>query len=220
MYRFVKIKGYKHWLLYADSTVEKPINLFKFNNFYYHLLVKINGIVLFKRNGNYIIYNKQLIIKAKLFANFPYDDGTFEIGDIPFNKGKKMTEYLTPEQIQKIQKTQFVTGVNVGENNVCWKGGVQHMTKDCAYINTGANERVRRPKMVYEREIGELPKGFVIVHKNSNKDDDSPDNLLAISRGDLMKLNSPKDLTTMEDLIEKYFKLEEEVKLNNIISNE
>ena len=70
--------------------------------------------------------------------------------------------------------------------------GVQKVKNDCAYLSVGANQRVRRPRKVYEENFGKIPKGFVVIHKDGDKDNDSPDNLEAISRGELMKRNNPK----------------------------
>jgi hypothetical protein len=136
------------------------------------------------------------------------NNGQFEKGHVPFNKGKTLEEYVSTESLEKIKQTQFKKGVYTLENHKSWKGGVQFNKNDCVYVSTGTNERVRRPKAVYEKHFGEVPKGFVIIHKNKNKDDDEPENLLAISRGDLMKLNSNKTPITMDELIEKYSKEE------------
>ena len=117
--------------------------------------------------------------------------GQFKKGSVPHNKGKNLEDYLTPEQIEEIKKTQF-TSENFGENHSCWKGGVQKMKDDCVHLWEGKNKRVRRPRKVYEDHYGKIPKGYVIYHIDGNKDNDDPENLEAIPRKELLRRNKKK----------------------------
>lgn len=118
------------------------------------------------------------------------DKTTFKKGHTPHNKGRRLEDYVAPEGIEKMKETQFKAGEeHQGENHVSWKGGVQQMTKDCAYVWSGNKQRIRRPRMVYEEHFGEVPKGHVIFHKDGDKDNDAPENLEAITRAELMRRN-------------------------------
>jgi hypothetical protein len=111
------------------------------------------------------------------------NDGRFKKGSTPWNKGKK--------DFRPSPETEFKSGENhTGDKHPSWKGGVQKFKNDCAYIWTGNGKRVRRPRAIYEANFGPIPKGFVIVHKDGNKDNDHPLNLEAISRAENMKRNS------------------------------
>lgn len=114
---------------------------------------------------------------------------SFKKGHIPHNKGKKLQDYISPEAIDKIKKTQFKEGVNTGEEHPTWSGGIQKMTNDCVHVWTGTNQRVRRPRKNYIDVYGPIPKGFVIFHKDGNKDNDHYTNLEAILRAELLKRN-------------------------------
>lgn len=116
-------------------------------------------------------------------------DNKFKIGNTPHNKGKKASEYLSIETIEKIAQTQFTTDQNTGEKHPCWKGGIQNPTKDCVLIWDGNGKRKRRPKAIYEENFGPVPKGHVIYHLDGIKKNDHPDNLIAITRGELLRLN-------------------------------
>lgn len=119
--------------------------------------------------------------------------GSFKKGNVPHNKGKKLTEYLDESKVEKIKKTQFRKGQTAGEKSSNWKGGVQQMKHDCVYIYDGVNKRKRRPRAVYEAEFGPIPEGYVIYHLDGDKDNDDPYNLEAISRAELVKRNRSKN---------------------------
>ena len=88
-------------------------------------------------------------------------------------------------------KTSFKKGECVGEKSHSWGGGIQKAGADCTYLWAGANVRLRRPRVVYEKHFGVIPKGFIIAHKDKNKDNDAPENLEAISRAENMRRNAP-----------------------------
>lgn len=111
--------------------------------------------------------------------------GQFVKGMVPWNKGIKGI-HLSPE-------TEFKKGQFAGEKNASWKGGVQNPKSDCAYISTGENERIRRPKMIFENHFGKLPKGYLIFHKDGDNKNDAIDNLEAITRAELLKRNRAKN---------------------------
>ena len=121
------------------------------------------------------------------------NSGSFKKGQVPPNKGKKIEEYLTREQISRMEKTQFKEGELVAEKAFNWKGGVQEMTNDCVHVYDGVGKRKRRPRKIYEENFGAIPKGYIIFHRDGNKDNDSPENLEAISRAELVKRNKAKN---------------------------
>lgn len=109
-------------------------------------------------------------------------NGTFKKGHLPWNLGLKGI-HLNPE-------TEFKKGQFIGEQHPSWKGGEQVNKNDCVYLHTGANERVRRPRKVYEDSNGKIPKGWILYHLDGDRYNDDLDNLIAIPRAVLMMLNS------------------------------
>ena len=106
--------------------------------------------------------------------------GQFTKDHIPWNKGK---------DFNPSPKTQFSSGENhLGENHPSWKGGVQTMSNDCIYL-WKKGERIRRPRKIYEDNFGSIPLGYVVIHKDGNRYNDSPANLEAISRAENLKRN-------------------------------
>jgi len=108
--------------------------------------------------------------------------GQFVKGMTTWNKGMKGLRH-SPD-------TEFKEGEFVGESHPSWKGGVQICKNDCAYLWDGANKRKRRPRAVWEEHNGTLPERMVIIHLNGDKHDDDISNLKAITRAELLKLNS------------------------------
>jgi hypothetical protein len=109
---------------------------------------------------------------------------TFKKGHSAWNKGVKGI-HLSP-------KSEFKKGQFTGNTHPSWKGGVQENKNDCVYIYTGVNNRVRRPKKIYEDFCGDVPKGWIIYHIDKNKHNDSLDNLIAIPRAILVMLNAKR----------------------------
>lgn len=108
--------------------------------------------------------------------------GTFEKGHKPWNKNLK--------GIHLNKDTEFKKGQLAGEKNYNWGGGVQAMTKDAVYLYDGVNKRIRRPKKVFEESGGVIPKGWILYHVDKIKHNDDLDNLIAIPRAILIKLNN------------------------------
>ncbi len=115
--------------------------------------------------------------------------GCFPKGHIPHNKGKKLEEYVSPEKIEKLKKTQFKPGQKAGSKNNTWKGGVQSPKNDCTYLYQGINKRKRRPRIIWEEHYGKIPDGYVIYHIDGNRYNDDISNLECISRKELVKRN-------------------------------
>lgn len=108
--------------------------------------------------------------------------GKFNKGDVPWNKG--LSGFNPSPQ------TQFKSGENhVGENHPSWKGGVQVVKNDCVHVWIGNKERQRRPKVIWEKTNGKLPKGYVLYHIDGDRYNDDISNLEAITRAELLKRN-------------------------------
>lgn len=113
--------------------------------------------------------------RAKALAN------CFKKGQEAWNKGIK-GQHMSPE-------TEFKEGELVGDIHPSWKGGTQKPKNDCAYLWSGANKRIRRPKAVWEARYGKLPVGYIIYHIDGDKDNDEITNLIPITRADLIRIN-------------------------------
>jgi hypothetical protein len=109
----------------------------------------------------------------------------FKKGNRPWNKGLK--------EIHMHPDTEFKNDQYVGESHPSWKGGVQTMKADGVYLWAGKNNRVRRSRKVYKDTYGEIPRGYVIYHIDGDNFNDSPSNLEAICRSELLRRNASKN---------------------------
>lgn len=137
------------------------------------------------------------------------NDGCFKPGNVPHNKGKKLIDYASVKSIWKIQGTQFKKGETAGDKSNNWKGGIQTIKNDVVHLYTGINKRVRRPKKVYEDAHGKMPKNWVIYHLDGVMHNDHIDNLIAIPRAILMKINANRINVNYHELkteVENYLK--------------
>jgi len=110
------------------------------------------------------------------------EKGQFVKGLTTWNKGMKGLR-VSPQ-------TEFKRGELVGESHPAWKGGVQKPINDCAYLWDGKNKRKRRPRAIWEEYNGTLPEGYVIIHLDRDRYNDDISNLKAITRKELLEINT------------------------------
>lgn len=148
--------------------------------------------------GIYVVRNKAHnlgLIKSKEFrsmtgkkaSNNPKTIATrFSKGHVSENKGKKQTEYMSAEAIEKTKSTRFQNGI------------IPHNTKEIGYerindegyiyIKTELRERGKlKHRVVWEQHNGKIPKGFNIQFKDGNRQNCNIDNLYIISRSEQLK---------------------------------
>lgn len=138
---------------------------------------------------NDLVIPKEVIEKRKL-------DNRKKKGDVPFNKGRRQKDYMTPEAIEKTKKTRFKKGNEPYNTNY---NGHERVTKD-GYVEM----RIMKGKYVlkhlynWEKINGKLPKSHCLLCIDGNKENTNPDNWKLISRIENMYRNSkhnyPKEI--------------------------
>lgn len=118
--------------------------------------------------------------------------GWFQKGREPGNKGRKQSEYCSPEALEASRKTQFRKGNHpVNEMQI----GAISTTRDGYLIRkksmTGSQwERWEfLHRAVWEEHNGPIPEGMTVVFLNGDKKDVRIDNLMLISRGELSTMS-------------------------------
>ena len=122
------------------------------------------------------------------FVNGSY----FHKGSKPFNKGKRMAEYVSPEKIANIKTTQFRKG-HAPQNTLYDNAVVKRRDKTgitYLYIRVKKAEWVPLQRYIWQQEFGTIPDGYNIVFKDRNTFNCNLDNLELVSNADLMLRNS------------------------------
>ena len=115
-------------------------------------------------------------------------DATFDKGATPWNKGKKGLWFKGAENTWFKKGHEPTTKKPIGSIYEPPKEDRQILIK---VNDTGVrkNDWIPLSHAVYTKHYGEVPKGHAVIHKNKNNRDFTPENLQAISRGDLAKVN-------------------------------
>lgn len=116
--------------------------------------------------------------------------GRFEKGHIPANKGKKM-----PKEIyEKCKGTMFKQGSI--PPNILPVGTEKKLADGYIWVKTNDLQRakkkeswIQKHRAIYEKHYGEIPKEHVVIFLDRNRENFDPENLAAIKRSELARLN-------------------------------
>lgn len=125
-------------------------------------------------------------------------DSRIKKGNIPANKGKKASEYLSAEALASIARTQFPKGSvppnlkPVGYERINVEGYIE------IKVAEGMHQFRLKHRVVWEQHHGPIPRGSNVQFRDGNRQNCDISNLYLISREDQMKHNSyhnwPKEL--------------------------
>lgn len=120
-------------------------------------------------------------------------ESRFKKGDIPINKGKKQSEYMTPETIERTKATRFKKG-NVPHNTYS-RNGVIVERKDTTgrlykYIRVAKGKWELLHRVIWQEAHGPIPSDHVVVFIDGNSTNTTIDNLELISMQENMLRNS------------------------------
>lgn len=94
----------------------------------------------------------------------------FKKGSVPFNKGKKMTEWMSPENIEKSRKGCFKKGsvphntLPIGSERISTDGYIEIKVKHSNDLNHTENYEFKH-RVLWQQHNGPIPEGMVIVIK-------------------------------------------------------
>jgi len=131
----------------------------------------------------------------------------FQKGNIPFNKGKKWSEYMSPEGREILKATQFKKG-NINHKNT-FDGNVtiRRDSKGYYYKQIRLSKSVwqKYHQYIWEQVNGKIPDGMLVVFKDKDTMNCNIENLELISRKENMERNTihryPKELITTIKLL-------------------
>lgn len=125
--------------------------------------------------------------------------GRFSKNHIPFNKGKNGKEYLTEKALEGMKKTQFKLGQTPVNHRIL---GSERINVD-GYIEIKTAEPNKwrlKHQVVWEENNGSIPKGYAVIFGDRNKNNLDINNLILVSRKQLLTLNRYKLIHADVDL--------------------
>jgi hypothetical protein len=118
-------------------------------------------------------------------------------GDVPFTKGKKQSEYMSQEAIERTKATRFKKGNTPLNTNSIGNGAIvlrknKHGRK-YKYIRTKLSVWELYHRILWEKEKGEIPANHVVAFKDGNSENAVIENLELITMSENMYRNSKEN---------------------------
>lgn len=110
----------------------------------------------------------------------------FSKGHEPFNKGKKMR----PATRRKIQSTFFKKGQK--PHNTKWDGYERVNADGYTEVRIADRVFIGKHRLLWEQHHGQVPKGMCVIFADGDKTNFNLENLVCVSRGELVTLNKNK----------------------------
>lgn len=131
-------------------------------------------------------------------------------GCVPFNKGKKQTEFMSKEAIERSKATRFKKG-NIPHNTKSADGEIS-IRKDSSgrfykHIRLEKSVWELYHRFLWEQERGAIPNDMILAFKDGNSMNVTIENLEIISKEENMyrnsKMNYPKEIIPSMVLVNK-----------------
>lgn len=134
----------------------------------------------------------QLEIPAEIRAQ-RYKTGQFRKGQAPANKGKKQTEFMSPEAIARTAATRFVKGREPHNTNeigeVVIRKRIDRNEPAYKWIKTSTG-MVMLHHYNWTQANGPIPKGYILAFKSGDTMNCEVENLMLITREQNMQRNT------------------------------
>ena len=140
---------------------------------------------------NLSITGKQMSAWRKNWGIVSGVDTRFQKGKAPFNKGKKQSEFMSQEQIERTKATRFQKG-QVPKN---YKPvGTETLSSD-GYIRIKVQDHGEwhqrwhlKHKILFEKEYGPVPEDMVLTFLDGDPSNVTLDNLIFITRAEHIEM--------------------------------
>ncbi|MCI6191209.1 MAG: HNH endonuclease [Clostridium sp.] len=145
--------------------------------------------------------------------------GQFQKGNISHNKGKKQSEYMTKEAIERTKATRFKKGNRPSNYRPV---GSERITKD-GYIEVKVadpNKWETKNKIVYKQHFGDIPKGYNVIYADGNKLNNDINNLILVSNSELLIANRNHLIYNNKELTESGILISKVIDKTNKVKNE
>ena len=134
----------------------------------------------------------------------------FQKGYVSPNKGKKLTEFMSPEGIEASKKTRYQKGNqphNIKANDGVIVDRVDSDGRNYRYIRLSKAKWVPLHRHLWEQAYGPIPENHIIIFKDNNTENAVLENLKCMSKAENMlrnsKYNYPEQIIPSMVLINK-----------------
>lgn len=187
----------------------------------YYSDTPMDDMIAYLKISKRAIHNKANVLGLRkslslIAATARSNPGRFRKGHIPSNKGKRQSEYMTADAIERTKATRFKKGhlphntKQVGHERICSKDGYVYIKVE------GSRKMVLKHRLVWERHHGAIPKGYNVQFKDGNRQNCDISNLYLISRQEQLSTQNGmyrypveiqktiRNLSTLKKRIRKY----------------
>jgi predicted transcriptional regulator len=139
---------------------------------------------------------REIIVKKK-------QDSYYKKGNISYNKGKKQSEYMSAEAIERCKKGQYKKGNQPHNTLPDYKEVIRKdkSGKEYVMIKLPGQKLQLKQRYIYQTHIGIIPENHKVCFRDRNTQNFDLSNLELISNNDLMRKNSlhnyPKEITEL-----------------------
>lgn len=138
----------------------------------------------------------------------------FKPGNVPYNKGKRLCDVMSPESIQRTCATRFKPG-QAAHN--AYPIGYESVNKD-GYVMVkveNGKRMIMKHRWVWVQNFGSIPSGYIIRFRDGDRKNCTPSNLYLMSRADnarqmvlslspeTRRIRNEKRNATMREIIRK-----------------
>lgn len=161
----------------------------------HYLATNINQMsIAIRRSETYVkgaMKRLGLIQSVELMERFK-QESYIKPGNVPFNKGKKQTEFMSKEMIRRTKATRFKVGDRI--HNEEYDGALSFRLdktgRPYVFIRLAKAKWALLQVYVWECTYGPIPPGHVIAFKDGNSMDCTLENLKLLTRKENMLRNS------------------------------
>lgn len=136
-----------------------------------------------------------------------------------WNKGKKQSDYMTAEQIERTKGTRFKSGqdphntVPIGTERISKDGYIEIKVRHVK--NGGKNDNFEfKHRVIYEDYFGEIPKGFKVYFIDGDKRNFEPWNLGIETHAENLEKNTMSD----SSIVKRFMGIKEPELVGKIIN--
>jgi hypothetical protein len=168
-----------------------------------------------KRDESFVLENNRVLGKVMAEKGL---GKRFVKGSVSHNKGKKLSEFMSPEAIERCKAGQFKVGQDphntrpIGWERITLDGYTEVKVR---HSDNSKDNFELKHRMVWAENFGPIPEGMVVEFIDNNKRNFEPTNLRIVTRIQNVRNNALKDTA----IVKRVFKERDPNVVQEIIDN-